>query len=191
MTRDEALVILKKYLTNENLIKHCLACEATMKALYDKLQTDPQSYSKQIRDKWGITGLLHDADYELSKGHPQIHGLLLFEKEPNKFPIDIEYAIKAHNPDTEIEPQSPLDWAIRCCDQLTGIIVACALIHPSRKLEPLTVDFVLKRLGEKSFAKGAKREPILQCEEKLLIPLREFVEITLKAMQGISNELGL
>ena len=89
MTRDLAYLILNKYLTNKNLIKHCLATEATMRAL--------ARYYKEDEDKWGITGLLHDADYEMSKGYPEKHGLLLFEKEVNTIPSDIAHAIKAHN----------------------------------------------------------------------------------------------
>lgn len=191
MNRDEAYQILTKYLTNKNLIKHCLATEVTMKALYERL-TPPSEYNAETEEKWGITGLLHDADYELSKGQPEIHGLLLFEKEPQRIPDDIAYAIKSHNYQrTKVQPESPMDWAITACDQLTGLIVAAALIHPDKKLASITPEFVLKRIQEKSFAKGADRESIMLCEPKLNIPLPEFVAITLHAMQSISDELGL
>ena len=184
MTRETAYHILTKHLTNPALLKHCLAAEATMRALAPKFNGDP--------DVWGITGLLHDADYEKSKGHPEKHGLLLFKLEPNAIPTVIEHAIKAHNFDeTGVKPESPMDWAIYCCDQLTGLIVAATLIHPDKKLASVTVDFVINRMKKKDFAKGAKREPIYLCEEKLGIPLEEFVGITLKAMQGIHTELGL
>lgn len=140
---------------------------------------------------WGITGLLHDADYELSKDTPEKHGLLLFEKETG-IPEDITHAIKSHNYEmTKVLPESKMDWAIYCTDQLTGLIVAAALIHPDKKLASITPEFVLKRMNEKTFAKGARREPILLCEEKLGIPLPEFVALTLTAMQSISQELGL
>lgn len=143
-------------------------------------------------DMWGITGLLHDADYEQSKGHPEQHGLLLFQLEPNSIPSLIEHAIKAHNfEETGIKPESPMDWAIYCCDQLTGLIVAATLVHPDKKLASVDVDFVLNRMKKKDFAKGANRASIYLCEEKLGIPLREFVTITLKAMQGVHEELGL
>jgi len=205
MTREEAYKILTIYLKNKNLIKHCLAAEAVMRALAKELRFNPpagEAGNKDLRineEKWGITGLLHDADYELSKGHPEKHGLLLFdpdsigiEKEPNKIPEDIAHAIKSHNyENTKVQPQSLMDWAITCCDQLTGLIVACALVHPDRKLASLTPEFILKRMKEKSFAKGADRKPILMCEEKLGILLKEFVEINLKAMQSISADLGL
>lgn len=84
-----------------------------------------------------------------------------------------------------------MDWAIYCCDQLTGLIVAAALVHPDKKLASLNVEFILNRMKQKDFAKGATREQILLCEEKLGIPLNEFIDITLHAMQGISKDLEL
>ncbi len=191
LSREEAYQILTKYVKTPNLIKHCLATEAVMKALYRRLyQGTP--LDPKTEEEWGITGLLHDADYEMSKGHPEKHGLLLFEKEPNKIPEHIAYAIKAHNYEkTLVVPKNLLDWSIACCDQLTGLIVAAALIHPEKKLAPLTPEFVLNRFHEKSFARGADRRSILKCEEKLQIPLEEFVEITLNAMKSISDQLGL
>ncbi len=183
MTREEAYKILTTYLKNPNLIKHCLACEVTMRALAKKFNED--------EDTWGITGLLHDADYEMAKDTPEKHGLLLFEHEKN-IPQDIAHAIKSHNYEyTKVLPETKMDWAITCCDQLTGLIVAATLVRPDKKLVSLTPDSVLKRMNEKSFAKGAHREPIFLCEEKLGIPLKEFIAITLTAMQSISNELGL
>ncbi len=191
LTRIEAYQILTKYVKTPNLIKHCLATEAVMKALYRYIyQGTP--LSKDDEEKWGITGLLHDADYELSKGRPEVHGLLLFEKEPRNIPEDISYAIKSHNFEkTLVLPKSKLDWSIACCDQLTGLIVASALVHPEKKLAPLTPDFIMKRYNERTFAKGADRASIGRCEEKLNIPLQEFIAINLSAMQSISNELGL
>lgn len=192
MTREEAFILLKKYLTNQNLLKHSLAAEVAMKGIYDRLYKDTSEYSEDIREVWGITGLLHDADYEMAKGQPEIHGLLLFEKEVGVVPPDIAHAIKAHNFEyTKVMPESPLDWGIACCDQLTGLIVAGALIHPDKKLSSITVDFIMKRFTEKSFAKGANRDAIVLCDEKLGIPLREFVLIVLTAMQSISEDLGL
>ena len=207
MTRDEAYTVLTKYLTNKNLIKHCLACEAVMRALARRFKNPHFAksakgfrYTQASRgehdsgineDEWGITGLLHDADYELTKGEFEKHGLLLFEHEKN-IPREIAHAIKSHNSEmTGVKPVSKMDWAIYCTDQLTGLIVACALIHPDKKLASITPEFVLKRMKEKSFAKGARREPILKVEEKLGIPLPEFVAIALTAMQEVHTEMGL
>ncbi|HVZ58201.1 MAG TPA: phosphohydrolase [Patescibacteria group bacterium] len=190
--RDEAYKILTKYLKNPNLIKHCLAAEAVMRALYRHFYLNTPEYSSAGEEKWGITGLLHDADYDLCKGQPEIHGVLLIDKEGDKIPEDIAYAIKAHNYErTLILPKSLLDWSIACCDQLTGLIVAATLVSPEKKINKVTVDFIMNRYKERSFAKGADRKSIEKCEEKLNIPLTEFVAIALEAMQSISSELGL
>ncbi len=191
MTRDKAYHILIKYLTNKNLINHCLACEASMQEIYDHLHQETSEYNPNEKEKWGVTGLLHDADYELAKNHPEQHGLLLFEKEQD-IPEDIAYAIKAHNYEhTGFEPKNNMDWAIATVDQLTGLIVAAALIRPDKKLASLTPESVIKRFHEKSFAKGVNRQTISQCEDKLHIKLNEFITITLRAMQKIDSKLGL
>lgn len=189
MDREEAYKILLKYLQNKNLIKHCLACEAAMKGLYKRLNKE---FNAKQENTWALVGLLHDADYELTKDNFEKHGLMLFEKEKGTITEDIEHAIKAHNFQmTKVKPSSEMDWSIACVDQLTGFIVAAALVHPEKKLAPLTTEFILNRMKEKSFAKGVNREPIKLCEEKLGIPLNEFIEITLNSMKSISSELGL
>lgn len=162
-----------------------------MRALYRHLH--PEGITEDEK-QWGIAGLLHDIDYQIAQETNQLHkhGLLIFEKEPNTIPPAIAHAIKAHNwENTGEDPQTPMAWAIACADQLTGLIVAAALVHPDRKLASLTPEFVLNRMKEKSFARGAKREPILLCKEKLSIPLPQFISLTLTAMQGIAKELGL
>lgn len=193
MTRDEACQLLTKYLHNKNLLKHSLAAEEAMKALARKLEAR-NAKSETSEAEWGMTGLLHDIDYEIAQKENKLdqHGLLIFEKEADLIPQNIVHAIKSHNyKNTKVLPKSKMDWAIVCCDQLTGLIVAAALISPQKKLNNIDADFVLKRMKEKSFAKGADREPILLCEEKLGIPLKEFVEIVLSSMQQIHEELGL
>lgn len=189
MQRDEAYKILVQYITNQNLIKHHLACEATMRALC--LKFNPKADESE-QEKWGIVGLLHDADYELTKETPEKHGLVLEEKTGSIIPKDIMRAIQSHNGDRNgVAPQTSMEWSIYCCDELTGLIVAAALVHPDKKLNSLSVEFIMNRMKESSFARGADREMIKKCEEKLGIPLPEFVDITLKAMQNISRELAL
>jgi predicted hydrolase (HD superfamily) len=184
MTRDSAYTILTKHVKNQSLLRHSLAAEAAMRTLAVKLGGDIEI--------WGVTGLLHDADYEKAKGHPEDHGLLLFKLEPNTIPTIIEHAISSHNYKyTQVLPASLLDWAITCCDELTGLIVAATLISKEKKLAGITAEFVMKKMKEKNFAKGAEREPIYFCEEKLGIPLQEFVSIVLHAMQQIAPQLGL
>ncbi len=193
MSRVEAYQLLTKYLKNKNLIKHSLAAEVTMRAIYRHL-TLKNDQKPSDEEKWGITGLLHDIDYEVAQETNQLnqHGKLLFENGEVKLTEDIEHAIRSHNfTMSGTDPESPMDWAITACDQLTGLIVAAALVHPKKKLSLLTVESVLKRFKEKSFAKGANRESIMLCESKLNIFLKDFVEITLKAMQTINNKLGL
>jgi len=190
MTRDEAYQTLTVYTQSQNLIRHHLAAEAAMRAIA-KYLTD-RTRIPYDEDEWGITGLLHDADYELTRKTPERHTLYLEEKLGKQIPERIMHAIKAHNYNfTQVKPVTTLDWAIYTCDELTGFIVACTLVIPDKKLKSVTVDFVLKKMQEKSFAKSVNREQIKMCEETLEIPLREFVRIVLTVMQKIDGELGL
>ncbi len=189
MKREEANQILIDLVKNPNLIKHHLACEAAMKSLYLRLN---QNQNPLDQEKWGIVGLLHDADYELCKDHPEKHTLVLEEKIGSKIPPDVMYAIKSHNfSNNKVEPKSTMDWSIYCVDELTGLIIAATLIHPDKKLLNIDHDFIMKRFNEVSFAKGANRDQIKKCQEKLNIPLDEFVDITLRSMQSIAPSLGL
>ena len=182
MTRDTAFQILKKYLKNDKLIKHSLAVEAVMKNLAFHLGGD------QV--EWGITGLLHDADYDRTKGHPDLHGKELFKLEPNSIPSSVEHAILAHNSEfTKVQPNTPLDWALYCCDELTLIIFKIALSSKSKMLSGITASDVIEKLRQKNYAKDAHKEHIYMCESKLKMKIEEFVTITLKAMQGISTQL--
>lgn len=189
MTRDEAYQILTDLVKNKNLIKHHLAAEVAMKALYKRVATKPVAEEEA---NWGLVGLLHDADYELCRDHPEKHTLVLEEKIGYKIDSRLMYAIKSHNfANNGFEPKSYMDWGIYCCDELTGLIIAAALIHPEKKLAPITVEFVMNRFNSLSFAKGANRDQIKMCEKELGIPLEEFISIVLKAMQEISKDLGL
>lgn len=191
MNREQALETLKSLIKNENLIKHHLACEATMKALYKRL-TPQNLQNPKEEENWGIVGLLHDADYELSKDTPEKHTLILEEKLKGKIDPKLMYAIKSHNwKSNNVAPKSRLDWSIFCCDELTGLIIAATLVSPDKKLALLTPDFIMKRFNEKSFAKGADRTQIKFCENELSIPLNEFINLTLTAMQQIASSLGL
>lgn len=192
MTRDEAYQLLTKYMSNKNLLKHSFAAEAAMKGIYKHLHSS--DYSPETEEIWGITGLLHDLDYEVAQQENKLdkHGILLFEREPNIVPEPMAHAIKSHNYTmTGVQPESDLDWAITTVDQLTGLIVSTTLIHPDRKLASIDVPFVIKRFNASGFSRGVDRENIRLCETKLGIPLDQFIAITLTAMQGISGELGL
>lgn len=195
MTRDEAYQTLTSLIKNPNLIKHHLACEAVMRGLYRYLISrypNEPSLVNAAEEKWGIVGLLHDADYELTKGNPEKHTIVLEEKIGAKLEPDVMFAIKSHNwKFLNIQPKTLMDWSIYACDELTGLIVAATLVYPDKKLTSVTVNFIMNRFNEKSFAKGADRESIMVCEEKLGIPILEFIIITLIAMQSINAELGL
>lgn len=183
MNREEALNKVKKHVKNKNLIKHMLATESIMRALAKRFNED--------EEKWGLAGLLHDIDYELTEKEPEKHSLLAEEllKDDN-LPQDVIEAIKAHNEIHQLPRETLLAKALYAVDPLTGLIVAAALIHPEKKLAPLDVNFILNRFKEKSFARGANREQIKTCEE-FGLSLEEFINIGLEAMKSISDELGL
>jgi len=180
MTRDEAIKILEENLENKNMIKHCLASGAVMRGLARKFKVD--------EDEWEIAGLLHDADAE--KTPPERQGATVGEWVKDWVSEEVIQAMAAHNPSTGVKCQSKMDWALFAGEKLTGLIVASTLVLPSKKLADVTTEMVLRRFKEPRFAKGAKRENILECE-KLGLSLEEFVDICLKAMQSISEDLGL
>lgn len=156
-------------------------------------------------EKWGLVGLIHDSDYEKTKDSPEKHTLLAVEwlKAAGETDPEILSAVLSHNyghtgqnftPRSLGEagpPKNNLEWALYCCDELTGFVVAVTLVMPDKKLSSVSVESVVKKFPQKAFAANVKREQIKMCEEKLGIPLEEFVKIALEAMQGISNELGL
>lgn len=183
MQRDEALELVKKHVGNSNLVKHMLATEAVMRALARRLGGDEEI--------WGLAGLLHDVDYEITKDDPARHALVGSQMlaEQGVDPA-IVYAVKAHNEALGAPRNSLMDKALYAGEALTGLITAAALIRPEKKLAAVTTASVLKRFGEKAFARGANREIIASCVE-FGIDLPEFVEIGLGAMQSISDELGL
>jgi putative nucleotidyltransferase with HDIG domain len=181
MTRDEALELVKSKVKAKNLVKHMLAVEAIMKRVAQHFDEDAEM--------WGLTGLLHDLDYDETAQDFDRHSLLTCEwlKE---YDLDqrILYAIRAHP--RKVEPQSKMDWALFAADPLSGLIVAAALMHPTKKLKNVTVEFVLNRFKEKRFAAGASREDIQACE-KIDLSLEEFVKLALEGMQSVDQELGL
>jgi predicted hydrolase (HD superfamily) len=187
ITREQALALIEEHVANKNIIKHMVALEAVMGALADKLSADNKT-------EWQMAGLLHDGDYcEGVPAEKQGIQVVIWAKEKGfEVSENVAHAMAAHNwENTKVEPQNAMDWSIFCADSLTGLIVACALVLPSRKLADVTVEMVLKKFGQKSFAGGTRRDDIKKCEEKLSIPLEEFIKISLSAMQAISTDLGL
>ncbi|MBN1352426.1 HDIG domain-containing protein [candidate division KSB1 bacterium] len=181
MNRETAFQLVKLKLKNKNLVKHVLAVEAVMIALAEKLGEDAQ--------KWGLCGLLHDLDYEETVDNPERHSLLTAEfLKDEDVEEDIIYSIKCHC--DKVPRVSLMDKAIYAADPVTGFIVACALMHPEKKLAPLDLEFMKRRFKEKRFAAGADRTQIASCSE-LGLSLDEFLMLSLNAMQKINRELGL
>jgi len=184
MTRSEGFNLLKQNLQNQNLVKHCLAVEAIMRALAQHFGED--------EEKWGLTGLLHDIDYEKVKDDLSQHSLVGAKMlEDLGIEKDICQAVKVHNEAHGILPKTLLEKALFVTDPLTGLIVAATLVLPSKKLSDLSVENVLNRFKEKAFARGANREIIKKSEELLNLKLEEFVKIGLEAMQSIAAQLDL
>jgi len=162
-----------------------LATEAIMRSLAKHFGED--------EEVWGLAGLLHDLDMEIVdyRKNPEKQGIvgaeILEKMGVNKV---ITEAIKAHNEATGKIRETRIEKAIFCTDPLTGLIVAATLVLPSKKLADLTIENVLNRFKEKSFAKGANRE-IIRSSAEIGLSLEDFVKIGLEAMQKISQALGL
>lgn len=189
MTRQEAFQTLQVYTKSQNLIRHHLATEAAMKAIGQRL------IERKVPDidleMWGITGLLHDADYEMTRNDPASHTLVLEDKLRDVLPPEVIHAIKAHNYKyTGIQPRSYMDWALYACDELTGFVIACALIVKGKKIGNVDVDFIMKKMQERSFAKSVDRQQIYSCDTMLGFMVPDFIQIVLNAMTAIANDLG-
>jgi hypothetical protein len=189
MTKDDALKILDKLGNSRNMLNHGKASGFAMAALYDFFKSKNQN-SELSKSDWEIVGLLHDADYERTNKSLELHTeettKLLKEAGANQAVID---AIRGH---CDKSPRNTLiAKSIYAADELTGLIVACTLVQPDKKLKSVTVESVLRKFKDKSFAASANRDQIKTCETELVIPLEEFTSITLKSMQEKSEELGL
>lgn len=183
MTREEVLTSIEANVENKNLVKHMLATEAIMRALARRLGED--------EEEWGLTGLLHDIDVELTGGdmktHSKLGADLAREMDTGEA---VAHAILCHNEAHGIPRETKLDKALFCADPITGLITAAALVRPDKKLAGVELRSVRKRFKEKSFAAGASREQIATCNE-LGLELDEFIELSLEAMKGIAEDLGL
>ncbi len=183
MNREEALESIKANVKNKNMVKHMLATEAAMRALAERLGED--------EEEWGLTGLLHDIDVELTEGdmnsHSKLGADLIRELEGSEA---IAHAVLSHNETHGISRETKLDKALFCTDPLTGLITAAALVRPGKKLAGLEAKSVMKRFKEKSFAAAVNRQYIAQCSE-IGLELGEFTALGLAAMKGIAADLGL
>ena len=185
MEREQALELLRTHVKSENMIRHCLASEAVMRALAARLGADPAL--------WGLAGLLHDLDVELTEGDAARHtheaGRILKERG---LPDDLIEAVKLHN-----EAAHPgrrrtdvFHKALAAAETVTGLITATALVYPDRRLASVKASSVTKRMKDKRFAASVDRAIIMECAA-LGLKLEEFVELALNAMRGIAADLGL
>jgi putative nucleotidyltransferase with HDIG domain len=183
VTREDALKLIKEKVHTPELINHMVATAAIMEGLAKRLGED--------EEKWYLTGLLHDIDYEETKEDPDRHSLVAAEwLEKEGLDEEMVHAVKAHNNHEGVERTSLLDKALYYTDPLSGLITATAYVMPSRTLAEVKVKSIKKKFKDKSFAKGANRDQIRGIEE-LGIPLQEFFEIALQAMQDTAPALGL
>ena len=194
---QSALDILHSNMENKNLRKHCYAVGKVLSDFFDYFKNtgkDEKEMGNLTKEQWEIVGTLHDADWEKTTNTPEKHVFKLLEwLEEYDVPEDLINALKTHNSKvTNLrEPQTILEWTLECCDELTGFIVAVALVMPNKKLNEVSVENILNKFKQKEFARAVDREQILQCEQKLNIKPEDFIEITLKAMQKNSDLLGL
>jgi putative nucleotidyltransferase with HDIG domain len=181
ITRDEAYRLVVEKIGVNNLLKHILAVEAGMRAVAERLGEDVEY--------WGLTGLVHDLDYNETKDDELRHSFVTLEwLEGYELPDEMTHAINAHP--GHIPCETKLDWALYSVDPTSGFIVACALMHPSKKLVSIDVDFMLRRFKEKRFAAGATRENMAACSN-LGLELGEFLSLVQAGMMTITDQLGL
>lgn len=187
MTRDQAITLLHAHMQNANLRRHCYAVGFAMRSLAEKLGGDP--------NEWEALGILHDADWEETKDTPDQHTrrTIVWLKDVGMVEGAVIHALMSHNAKhtSLAELEGDMEWALETVDELTGFIVAVTLVRPDKKLESVGIDSIMKKWKTKEFAKAVDRAQIAQCEEKLGIPLNEFIQITLTAMQHNHEELGL
>jgi predicted hydrolase (HD superfamily) len=189
MTREDAINILDDLKNSQNMKNHGFAVGFAMAALYDFFKSNGQT-PELGKEDWEITGILHDADYEITGKSLDLHTDETVKKlkAQNADQLIIS-AIRGH---CDKEPrQSLMAKSVYAADELAGLIVACALVQPGKKLQSVSVESVMRKFKDSSFAKGANRNQIKTCESQLGTPLEEFVKITLDALQKHSKELGL
>ena len=183
MNREEGYAIVKEYVQNENLIRHMLSVEAVMRFYAEKYDEDV--------DLWGLTGLLHDFDWEIHPDlaqHPQDGAPILRERG---VPDQVITAIQSHADHTGVPRQSLMEKALYACDEITGLIVAVALVRPSRSLYDLKVKSVKKKWKDKRFAAGVDRSIIEKGAQMLGAAITDLITDTIKGMQEVAEESGL
>jgi len=195
-SREEVYQAVKNNL-EQNIFYHSLALEACLAGIYDYLQIRGElGAGEPPKEDWLLAGLSHDIDYsgEFKAEHPRktVEALTKYGLQVSDSVLSM---IKAHAPElTGQQPQNKAQWAILCADSLTGLIIACALILPSKKLADVKLASVVKRfLKDPKFAAGTRRQEVAHCADVvgLNIPVEKFCDICLISMQNIASEIGL
>ncbi|MBM3472035.1 MAG: HDIG domain-containing protein [Armatimonadetes bacterium] len=182
-TREEAHSLLCEYTQNANLRKHAYAVEAAMRLYAERLGGDP--------DEWGTVGLLHDFDYEQYPQAPDHATQGAETLRERGYPEHWIRAILSHADYMNVPRETPMAKALFAIDELTGFIVAVALVRPTKSIMDVEVKSVRKKMKDKAFAAAVSREDIAHGAEALGIPLDEHIAVVIQAMQGIAAELGL
>ena len=182
ITRKEALKLLKDSVPEESLIKHSLSAEVVLRNLAARLDRD--------QEIWGLTGLLHDLDYSLTVNDHSLHGIRSSEMLQGRLPEKALRAIRVHAAEMNGSgtPETDLDFALRCGETVTGLIMAAGLIRPNG-LEGMKVKSLKKKIKDKAFAASVNRETIRE-HERLGLDLGEFLTISIEAMQSVSKDIG-
>ena len=198
MTREQAYELLTEMMSNKNLIRHGLAVEAIMRELCKYLKNRDSGRAGMTdldfdEEEWGIVGLLHDADYELIEKDPTRHTIVTEEKLREKgFNNErIIQAIRAHHDGIKESRDNILESAVYAVDEMSGLITACALVQPEKKLETVTVESVMKKFKQPSFAAGTRRDQMTTGIKEIGMTLEDLTGLALKAMQDVHEDLGL
>lgn len=183
LSREEAIHLLNQHIEAENMKKHCFASEAVLRAIAKRIGKN--------EDEYGLAGLLHDIDVEITNADPMIHGPHAEKILKGKISEEMLDAIVMHNEvATGKERSTTFQHALAAGETITGLIMATTLVYPDKKIAGVKSKSVTKRMKQKAFAASVKRENILECE-KIGIPLPEFAELSVNAMKEISEVLGL
>ena len=187
-TREDAWALLCEYTANENLRKHALAVEACVRAYARRAAAD--------EELWGLTALLHDFDYERwpnqehypSEGHPSSGAPLLRQAG---YPEEMIHAILAHADYTGTARETLLDHALFACDEMAGFLTACSLVKPGKSIFEVEADSVKRKMKDKAFARGVRREDLVLGAQELGLPIEEHIAFCIEAMRGVADALGL
>ena len=180
---DDALALLKDRNTNESLVKHGIAVGAAVRAY-------ARTYGED-ENKWRITGLLHDVDYEQ---HPTVeeHGKVGAQWLAEAgYPPDVVHAVLAHNDYHGVPRDDLLSRTVFACDELAGLVTAAALVRPNKSIEGLEASSVRKKMKDKAFARGVNRDDIVNGAEQLGVDLNEHIAFVIAAMTEEADALGL